>query len=161
MRASIYWIAESPYRLAILPRPRGGEWLEDEIRSLRSQGVDVLVSVLTPAETVELGLQREAECSAATGMDFAALPIEDRGIPTDLSAATTLIKRLAGDLRNGKAVAIHCRAGIGRSGMIAACVLGRVGMAVDEAFTLLAAARGCGVPDTDEQREWAAGSLRA
>jgi hypothetical protein len=34
MRAELYWI-EGPWpsQLAILPRPRGGEWLEDEIRS--------------------------------------------------------------------------------------------------------------------------------
>jgi hypothetical protein len=32
MKAAIYWIAPVPSgRLAIIPRPRGGDWLEDEV----------------------------------------------------------------------------------------------------------------------------------
>ena len=56
MLAEVHWIKGLPCRLAILPRPRSGDWLEDEIRSLRGQGIDVLVSLLTPDETAELGL---------------------------------------------------------------------------------------------------------
>ena len=40
----------------MLPRPRGGDWLADEIRSLRACGVDVLVSLLTGEEVGELDL---------------------------------------------------------------------------------------------------------
>ncbi len=31
MLAEVYWIKGLPWHLAILPRPRGGEWLGDEI----------------------------------------------------------------------------------------------------------------------------------
>ena len=57
MRAELYWI-EGPWpgRLAIVPRPRGGEWLEDEIRSWKQAGVNVVVSLLTNDEITELGL---------------------------------------------------------------------------------------------------------
>ena len=36
MHTELYWIP-GPWlgRLAIMPRPRGGDWLEDEIRSWR------------------------------------------------------------------------------------------------------------------------------
>jgi hypothetical protein len=38
MKVEIYWITGAPDApLGIMPRPRGGDWLEDEIRSLRSQ----------------------------------------------------------------------------------------------------------------------------
>jgi len=48
MRAEIYWIDGTwPGRLAIMPRPRGGDWLEDELRDCRRQGVVTLVSLLT------------------------------------------------------------------------------------------------------------------
>ena len=62
MKADIYWIDQlAPHRLAIMPRPRGGDWLEDEIRSLRLEGVDVLVSLLTETEARELELDSERD----------------------------------------------------------------------------------------------------
>jgi protein-tyrosine phosphatase len=154
MRAELYWVKDLPCRLAILPHPRGGEWLEDEIRSIRSQGVEILVSLLTPDETAELGLDQEAACCASTGVEFLPLPIEDRSVPEDLQAARALIERLAADLRNGRTAGIHCRVGIGRSALIAACVLTRLGFAPDDAFRLISTARGCPVPDTDAQQTW-------
>ncbi len=47
MKAEVYWVTEAPDRLAVLPRPRGGDYLVDEIASLHDQGLDVLVSLLT------------------------------------------------------------------------------------------------------------------
>jgi protein-tyrosine phosphatase len=43
--------------------------------------------------------------------------------------------------------------GIGRSALIAACLLKSQGIGVDEAFAMIARARGFSVPDTEEQRE--------
>ena len=40
-------------RLAIAPRPRGYDWLVDDIRLLKRAGVDLLVSALTHAEADE------------------------------------------------------------------------------------------------------------
>ena len=80
MRADIYWIDQiAPHRLAIMPRPRGGDWLEDEIQSLRLEGVDVLVSLLTEAEARELELDSEAELCRTSGIDYISFPIRDRG----------------------------------------------------------------------------------
>ena len=39
-----------PGRLAIVPRPRGGDWLEDEVRAWREAGVDIVVSALEADE---------------------------------------------------------------------------------------------------------------
>jgi len=55
-----------------------------------------------------------------------------------------------------KNILIHCRMGVGRAAMIAAALLVRRGQSVEEAFAQIAAARGCAVPDTSEQRAWAA-----
>ncbi len=49
---------------------------------------------------------------------------------------------------------IHCRAGIGRSGMLAACVLVKAGLDPEAALQRVSEARGCPVPDTEEQRAW-------
>ena len=46
----VYWITtEQGQRLAIVERPRGDGWLEDDIRSLYEAGIEVVVSALTPA----------------------------------------------------------------------------------------------------------------
>jgi hypothetical protein len=33
-----------------MPRPRGGDWLDDDLRELVQLGVDILVSLLQPSE---------------------------------------------------------------------------------------------------------------
>jgi protein-tyrosine phosphatase len=58
------------------------------------------------------------------------------------------------DLSRGKKVLIHCRQGIGRSGMIAACLLIDSGVPVEEALQTLSSKRGLPVPETEEQRRW-------
>jgi protein-tyrosine phosphatase len=49
---------------------------------------------------------------------------------------------------------VHCRQGIGRTGLIAACLLVAQGAAPDAAVHNLSAARGLPVPETAEQRRW-------
>jgi protein-tyrosine phosphatase len=151
---SLYWINHHGVRLAILARPRGHDWLPDDLRRLRRAGVDVIVSALTSPEVKELGLEGEAEEYAQSGLRFVSFPIADRPAPTSPTSFTALVDRLAEYSKNGKAIAIHCRAGIGRSSMIAACVLVKNGLSPDAAFQTIEEARGCPVPDTHEQRQW-------
>ena len=49
---------------------------------------------------------------------------------------------------------VHCRQGLGRSALLAACVLVVGGVDVPTAIDRLTKARGCAVPETAEQREW-------
>ncbi len=57
MKNPVYWIEGVPTgKVAIVPRPRGGDWLEDEVRAWRAAGIDVVVSLLTDDEVRELGL---------------------------------------------------------------------------------------------------------
>jgi protein-tyrosine phosphatase len=157
MRAEIYWV-EGPWlgRLAIMPRPRGGDWLEDEVREWRSAGIDIVVSTLTSDEIAELNLAKEAALCRANGMEYSAFPITDRGVPGSAQATAELLRPLEEKLTEGKNVAIHCRQGIGRSALLAACLLVLGGADPEAALQRVRAARGCPVPETDEQREWVA-----
>jgi protein-tyrosine phosphatase len=151
----LHWIAiQAPGRIAIMARPRAGDWLEMEINAWKSSGVDVVVSLLEHEEVAELGLQREAELCGSCGIDFMSFPIPDRGLPASRQEASRLARSLAAGLRDGRTIAIHCRAGIGRSSVIAACAMILSGSEAEEALALIAAARGLIVPDTDEQRDW-------
>ncbi len=155
MRPSIYWIdIGAAGRLGIMARPRSGDWLEDEIHGWQIEGVDTVVSLLEQDEIDDLGLSDEPLLCRVQAIEFIRFPIPDRGLPTSLDGAATLAETLARKINEGQKVAIHCRAGIGRSSTIAACVMLRLGYNADAAFRLIESVRGVAVPDTDEQRAW-------
>src|SRR5688572_1255669 len=102
MRSEVYWVPTSlAGRLAILPRPRGDDWLEDEVRGWRQAGIDVVVSLLTPGEAAEFGLTGEAEAARAVGIEFLGLPTPDRGVP-DRAKFVALVGRLTEDIGAGR-----------------------------------------------------------
>jgi protein-tyrosine phosphatase len=165
--AIIHWI-DAPLggRLGIMARPRAGDWLMEEIAAWKAAGVQLVISLLEMAEVVELGLKHESQLCDATGIEFVSFPIPDRGVPESLRKTAEVAGSIATHVASGRAIAIHCRAGIGRSSLIAACALVCVGFESEPAFALIASARGMSVPDTDEQRLWvkafeAAKDLRA
>jgi protein-tyrosine phosphatase len=116
-------------------------------------GLEIVVSLLEREEIFELGLQRESELCRARGIEFVSFPIPDRGVP-ETRQALEIANSIANDIANGRSIAIHCRAGIGRSSLIAACAMICSGIEASEALTLIRAARGVIVPDTEEQRDW-------
>jgi hypothetical protein len=139
----VYWI-DLPMagRLAIMARPRSGDWLDDEISGWRAQGIDIVISLLEQEEVSELGLQREASLCREQGIEFLSFPIPDRGVPPSLRDAVTLAQALSAKIGEGRAVAVHCRAGIGRSSLIAACALVCSGSDPATAFEVIGNARG-------------------
>ena len=141
-------------RLAIVLRPRGGDWLEDELRRIQGAGIQILASMLEPEEADELGLNDEAKLTANVGMEFFGFPIPDRTTPSEDSAFRIFVALLAGRVQSGQAVAVHCRGSIGRATVAAACTLIHLGWQPQDALALVEAARACAVPDTLEQREW-------
>lgn len=141
-------------RLAIVPRPRGGEWLEDEVLAWRDGDLDAIVSLLTADETAELGLDDETRLARTNGILFIRFPILDYSVPSSLEESLAFLKELDQALSTGKNVGIHCRQGIGRSATIASSLLVVRGIDPEEALRRVASARGCQVPDTIEQQEW-------
>ena len=137
-----------------MPRPRSCDWLDDEVASWRRSGLTIIVSLLEDAEIAELGLEQEAAVCERAGILFLRLPIPDRGLPISGSAVSNLVGVLVGELRKGQGVGIHCRMGIGRSPLILASILVHTGSRPEDAWSAISAARGCLVPDTQEQRDW-------
>jgi protein-tyrosine phosphatase len=148
------WINAQNFRLVIVPRPRGGDWLLDDLRAYKRAGIDLLVSLLTAAESHELGLSFEAKYCNETGIRFLTFPIEDRSVPSSMDDFSSFVNVIESELSTNSSLGIHCRAGIGRSSLLAACLLSRNGYAPSTAFDAIAVARKCSVPDTAEQRLW-------
>ena len=145
-----------PWRghLAVIPRPRGGDWLEEEARAWRRSGIDVVISLLENQEAEQLDLLTERQAAERNGIQFISFPIPDRGLPASTPAALSLLSDIASALEQGKNVAVHCRQSIGRAGLIAAGVLIASGLTPDRALEAVISARGVTVPETSEQREW-------
>ncbi|HTV82375.1 MAG TPA: hypothetical protein VME18_06975 [Acidobacteriaceae bacterium] len=152
---SIWWIEERrDPRLAIVARPRGMNWLEDDLARLRSAGIDLLVSLLCEDEAEELGLADEAATAERLGMRFISYPVPDRCTPGDEAGFRKLVCDLAGLVNEGHRVGAHCRGCIGRSTVLVASVLVQMGWDPGDALLRIEAARECPVPDTREQRAW-------
>jgi protein-tyrosine phosphatase len=155
MFTELFWIdGPWPGRLAISPRPRGGDWLEEEMKAWRRAGIDAVVSLLTPEEAADLNLEQEQLHSEANGIEFYSLPIADRSVPASDRDAAQLIGKLDAALGRGKRVAVHCRQGIGRSALIAAGLLIEQGFSPEEAIHRVSRARHAVTPETPEQRAW-------
>jgi protein-tyrosine phosphatase len=140
--------------MAIAARPRGGDWLEDEIIGWRLAGIDIVVSLLESHEADDLDLLLEPHVAEANSMRFVSFPIPDRGVPGPVSAAIALMAEVASALKQGKNVAVHCRQGIGRSGLIAAAILSASGVSPENSIQAVSAARGIPVPEASGQVLW-------
>lgn len=141
--------------LSTMTRPRGGDWLEEEMSSLRDGGVDVIVSLLEPHEENELGLQREHSLAEAAGVEFVSCPMPDHSVPS-IEQYMTCVERIHRDVTDGRHVVVHCRMAIGRASMVAVGVLYLSGESLEDAWSAVAKARGLEVPDTSQQRGWVA-----
>ena len=155
MRAQLYTVESvNPGHLSLMARSRGGEWLVDEVEALHAAGVDVLVSLLTPEEIIELDLSEEAPLCQEQGICYLSFPIQDRCVPSVRADSLAFVERLSKLLHEGRHITIHCRMGIGRAALMAASVLVLNGYTPQHAFEALSSARGQPVPETDEQRAW-------
>ena len=155
MWTELYWV-EGPWpgKLALAARPRGGEWLHDELASWQRAGVNTVFSLLTPEEERDLDLTHEGRETKGHGMTFRAFPIPDRKVPDSETRLTKALEKLDRELASGRNVVLHCRQGIGRTGLVAACLLVTKGLETKTAIKRLSAARGTSVPETGEQRQW-------
>lgn len=68
------------------------------------------------------------------------LPIRDFGVPQSLSGFRHAAQGVASDLQNGERIVMHCRGGIGRTGLVAEAVLVELGAPPSEARGLVTAA---------------------
>jgi protein-tyrosine phosphatase len=153
--SEIFWIdGNPPSGLAIVLRPRGGDWLEDELLRMKRAGITTLVSLLEAEEALELGLGEEGMLATTVGLTFLQHPIPDRHTPPNSAGFRLFVKTLAERLQAGERIGVHCRGSIGRASITAACTLVHLGLNPEKALASIEAARGCTIPDTPEQRDW-------
>lgn len=156
MFTKIYWLHQfdNLAKIGIMARPRGNDWLEDEINHLKNNGVDILVSLLEKSEIAELGLEDEEKYCLVNNISYINFPIKDRDIPQDKSLLEKFITKTILNIKDGKSVVIHCRMGIGRASIIASSILLNFNIPLNEIIDNITRIRGLKIPDTEEQLVW-------
>jgi protein-tyrosine phosphatase len=131
-----------------------GAWardLEADLDVVRAWEPAMVVTLVEEHEFRGLGVPTFRAALLERGLDWRHLPIPDAGVPD--AAFEDAWERVGAEvrsaLRGGGRVLLHCRAGLGRTGMIAARVLVELGMVPSEAIRAVRAAR----PGTIETRE--------
>ncbi len=119
-----FWWLE-PGRLAGMGRPGLLRELDDDLFAIAYAGVDVLVSLTEEAIP--------SDRLRPFGIAGRHLPIRDMGVPS-LSDALSLCHDLLQAMERGRVVALHCRAGLGRTGTIAASLLVCRGRSANDAI---------------------------
>lgn len=135
------WVIDG--ELAGMPRPGGVRTLEQDLRFLSEQGIDLLVS-LTETPT-------DPQAVAAQGMDLLHLPVVDFTAPTQKQLADFVTAADAAIAR-GDSVGVHCAGGKGRTGTFLAVFLVSRGMNAAEAIAEVRRLRPGSIETKDQER---------
>ena len=119
-----------------------GDWCRDlalDFEVIQAWGATVIVNLIEDHEMVALNVQDTVQHVPA-GIQYVRLPIPDFGV-------------LLGRLRRGESILLHCKGGLGRTGMIAARILAELGRSPDDAIKAVRQAR-AGAIETGEQEAY-------
>ena len=136
------------------PSTEGPRWernLDADLDVLVAQGIRTIACLIEAHEFAEWGIDRLPSAAAARGLELLHRPIRDVSVPT-LDGARSLVQELIA--RRDAPILIHCIGGVGRTGVIAGCLLRALDVPPDEALRRLVAARGKRCPETSEQRRF-------
>ena len=129
--------------------------LEQDLGHLAGLGISSVVSMIDADECRLIGVPSLAAQAVAAGLDWRDFPITDRAVPERDQAAAfqQLLADLSAMLDEGARLAIHCQAGLGRSGLLGAALLVWRGVTADEAITTIRRCRP-GAIETDGQERY-------
>jgi ADP-ribosyl-[dinitrogen reductase] hydrolase len=125
--------------------------LEVDLDLIASKKIRTIACLLDAKELVKWKIEALPAAAAARGMELLHRPIVDESVPS-LAAARSLVGELLA--RREEPILIHCVGGLGRTGVIAGCLLRALGVPPAEALKRLVAARGHECPQNPEQRDF-------
>jgi protein-tyrosine phosphatase/nicotinamidase-related amidase len=140
--------------ITILPGRRDyGRDLATDIASLKAAGVTHVLSLITDDELAARGVETLPSALHESGLGHRQDALLDQRAAT-IEQMDDIATWLDSILAQGARVAIHCMAGLGRSGMAAASYLTRTGMRADAAIALVREKRSPRAVETAVQEEF-------
>jgi protein-tyrosine phosphatase len=138
--------------ITILPgRKDRGRNLSEDIGSIKANGIDCIICMISGNEFAEYGVDNLKAAYADAGFDAFYLPVLDQKVPAKRNALRAL-KWIDERLSAGQNVLIHCVGGLGRSGTLAAAFLAvYCGAAPDDAIEIVRRSRSPRAVETREQ----------
>lgn len=124
------------------PGTQGVELCES-LSQLKAGGATAVITLMTTAELSEEGFQDFSSAVKAVGLDWYHLPVPDFGVPgADFEQAWDACRlELQQRLQSGDTLALHCKGGSGRTGMVAAKLMLAAGFDPEDAITAIQALR--------------------
>lgn len=120
------WLASMPGRFEPWP---------SFVAEAEQARLDLLVCLTPMLEVQQLSpTYHAAVARGRLPFRWTLMPMRNFGLPDDLPAFTDTVQSVAGALKAGDAVLLHCAAGLGRTGSAAACVLKALGLETQEAL---------------------------
>jgi protein-tyrosine phosphatase len=125
----------------------GGTWERDlalDLESIKAWGGHTLVSLMEAQEFDLLGVPDFLTLlPKEKALNWLHLPIQDMQIPDEQfeSSWAKIAPQLHHQLNNGESIVIHCRGGLGRTGLLAARILVETGIAPVQAVAIVRQAR--------------------
>ncbi|MBO1081674.1 cyclin-dependent kinase inhibitor 3 family protein [Roseomonas haemaphysalidis] len=135
-----------------------GAWSRDlavDIEAIRAWGATSVLTLVTSEELHALRVPNLGHAFAQAGIGWHHLPIEDVSTPTPAWEASWLAvwEAVHAALDSSARVLVHCKGGLGRAGLVSACILIERGLAPRAAIAAIRAVRP-GAVETPEQERY-------
>ena len=127
--------------------------LDEDLKELKLQGIDVIIPLLTQDEMERYGVPDLIDKYNNANFEVKQLPINDQKSPNP-GEVNEIIEYINRKFDDGKNVLVHCVGGLGRSGLIAACYLKYLGLSSENAIKAVRESRSPRAIETKEQEEF-------
>lgn len=145
-------VTRLPGAIGLMSAPGRRRALEADLDELANDhGCVLLVSLVSDHELELLHIADLAERCAERGIRVIRFPFGDFSTPGSTDEVVPLTAEIARVAGHGGMVAIHCWAGLGRTGLLAACCLVALGLGSGDAITTVRRCRPRAIENSDQE----------
>jgi protein-tyrosine phosphatase len=117
-------VTRLPGRIGMMSAPGLFRTLAEDLDDLRDEHeAALLVSLVTETELGILNIDALVEEGAARGIEVLRFAIVDQSVPKAPALLVAVVERILAEAGRGRHVVLHCWAGLGRTGLVAASCL--------------------------------------